>query len=139
MNCRGFASDNNAGVSSEVLKKIAEVNQGHVVGYGDDLFTSRAIEVLKEQFGTDVTPFFVFTGTGANVLSIAAAVQQYNSVICAETSHIQEDECGAPERFTGCKLIPVSTPDGKLTPELIRPHLKSFGFEHRSEPRRVSI
>jgi threonine aldolase len=139
MNYRGFASDNNAGVSRKVLEKIAEVNQGHVVGYGDDPYTMRAVEILKEQFGPETLPFLVFTGTAANVLSIAAVVQPYNSVLCAETSHLQEDECGAPERFTGCKLIPIATTNGKLIPDLIKPHLKGFGFEHHSQPRIVSI
>ena len=139
MNLRGFASDNNAGVSPEVLQKMAEVNKGHVVGYGDDPYTTKAVQILKQHFGSDSFPYLVFTGTGANVLSIATSVKPFNSVICAETSHIQEDECGAPERFTGCKLIPVPTPDGKLTPELIKPHMKGFGFEHHSQPRIVSI
>jgi len=139
MNFRGFASDNNAGVSPEVLKKIAKVNLGHVVGYGDDPFTSTAISILKEHFGSRTTPFLVFTGTGANVLSIAAVVNSFHSVICAETSHIHEDECGAPEHFSGCKLLPVITPDGKLTPGLIKPHLKGFNFEHHSQPRVISI
>ncbi len=139
MNHRGFASDNNAGVSPEVLQKLAEVNNGHVVGYGDDPYTAKAMQILKKHFGSGTSPFLVFTGTAANVLSIAASVEAFDSVICAETAHIQEDECGAPERFAGCKLIPVATPDGKLTPELIKPHLKSFGFEHHSQPKLISI
>jgi len=139
MNKRGFASDNNAGVSPEVLQKISEVNEGHVVGYGDDRYTQKAIKVLKEQFGKEASPFLVFTGTAANVLSIATVVNSFHSVICAETSHIQEDECGAPEKFSGCKLLPVATQDGKLTPGLVKSHLKSFGFEHHSQPRVISI
>lgn len=139
MNSRGFASDNNAGVSPEVLQKVREVNQGHVVGYGDDIYTANAIKILKKHFGDQSTPYLVFTGTGANVLSIASAAKPYHSVICAETSHIQEDECGAPERFTGCKLLPVAITNGKLTPELIKPHLKGFEFEHHSQPRIISI
>jgi len=139
MSYRGFASDNNAGVSPEVLQKITESNEGHVVGYGDDRYTARVIEILKEQFGKEASPFLVFTGTAANVLSIATVVNSFHSVICAETSHIQEDECGAPEKFSGCKLLPVATTDGKLTPGLVKPHLKSFGFEHHSQPRVISI
>jgi len=136
---RGFASDNNAGVSGEVLKKIAEVNKGHETGYGDDPYTLHATELLKKEFGADSVPFLLFTGTGANVLSIAAGGREFGSVICAETAHIHEDECGAPERFTGCKLIPVATPDGKLTPELVKHHLRGFGFEHHSQPCIISI
>ena len=139
MNKRGFASDNNAGVSPEVIKKIAEVNEGHVVGYGDDRYTAEAKRILKEQFGEQISPFLVFTGTAANVLSISTIVSSFHSVICAETAHIQVDECGAPEKFTGGKLMPVVTPDGKLTPELVKPYLKGFGFEHHSQPCVISI
>jgi threonine aldolase len=136
---RGFASDNNSGVSPEVLQKIAEINCGHKVGYGDDPYTRRAIDLVKEHFGQQATPFFVFTGTAANVLGITASVKPYNSVICAETAHISIDECGAPERFSGCKLIPVKTDDGKLTTELIQPYLTGFNFEHHSQPGIISI
>ncbi len=139
MNSRGFASDNNAGVSPEVIRKISEVNQGHVIGYGDDCYTKQAIKLMKEYFGENACPYFVFTGTAANVLSIAAMIKPFHSVICAESAHIQQDECGAPERFTGCKLIPVETNDGKLTPELVMRHIHGVGFEHHSQPGIISI
>lgn len=136
---RGFASDNNAGVSPEVIKKLAEVNQGHTIGYGDDIYTRQAIKLLQSEFGENSFPYLVFTGTGANVLSLASVVKGFNSIVCATTAHIFEDECGAPERFTSCKLIPVDTPDGKLTPGLISKHLRGFGFEHHSQPSVISI
>lgn len=139
MTHRGFASDNNAGVSIEVLQKMAEVNKGHTVGYGDDPYTRLAIEILKKNFGNEAVPFLVFTGTAANVLAITAANRSYNSVICADTAHIYVDECGAPERFSGCKLVPVKTPDGKLTKELIEPYLVGFDFVHHSQPGVISI
>jgi threonine aldolase len=139
MSSRGFASDNNAGVSHEVLMKLNEVNVGHVVGYGDDSYTKQAIGLFKKHFGEDANPYFVFTGTAANVLSIATLAKPFNSVICAESAHIQQDECGAPERFTGCKLLPVDTKDGKLTPESVRRHIHGFGFEHHSQPGIISI
>ncbi len=136
---RGFASDNNSGISFQVLKKIEEVNKYHELGYGDDIYTKKAINLFKDHFGTKAEPYFVFTGTAANVLGICAGNQSYNSVICAQTSHINEDECGAPEKFCGCKLISIPTSDGKLTPELIQPYLKGFGFEHHSQPGIISI
>lgn len=136
---RGFASDNNSGVSPSILTRLAEVNEGHVIGYGDDEYTSQAISLMKKYFGESAHPFFVFTGTAANVLNIAAGNKSYNSVICAETAHIQQDECGAPEKFTGCKLLPVPTPNGKLTAELIDQHMHGFGFEHHSQPGIISI
>ncbi|MBN2484383.1 MAG: low specificity L-threonine aldolase [Bacteroidales bacterium] len=136
---RGFASDNNSGVSPEVLEKFAEINKGHVVGYGDDIYTKKAINLLKGQFGESAIPFLVFTGTAANVLSIAAATKSYHSVICASTAHINIDECGAPEKFSGCKLLSVNTPNGKLHPVIIAPLLAGKGFEHHVQPRLVSI
>lgn len=139
MNIRGFASDNNSGVSPEVLQALAEVNQGHEIGYGDDRYTKEVNQLFRKYFGDTAHPFLVFTGTAANVLNIAAATRSYHAVICAETAHIQQDECGAPEKFTGCKVLPVPTPDGKLTPELVRMHLHGFGFEHHSQPGVISI
>ncbi len=138
-NKRGFASDNNAGIHPAILQAINDVNTGHVKGYGDDPYTEQAIQQIRKHFGESVEVFFVFTGTGANVLGLTAGTQPYNSIICAETAHIYVDECGAPEKFSGCKLLPVKTVDGKLTPELIRPHLTGFGFEHHSQPGIISI
>jgi threonine aldolase len=83
--------------------------------------------------------YFVFNGTGANVLSITALTHPFHSVICPSTAHIMVDECGAPEKISGCKLIPVETRDGKLTPDLIKPHLHGFDFEHHSQPKVISI
>lgn len=139
MNKRGFASDNNAGVHPAVLKSISEVNEGHVVAYGDDPYTLKAIEQMKSVFGGDAEVFFVFTGTAANVLGLSSAAQPYHAVICPDTSHIHVDECGAPEKFTGCKLLAVDTPDGKLTVELIRGQMHGIGFEHHVQPRVISI
>ena len=136
---KGFASDNNSGVHPAILKSIEAANYGHVVGYGDDPFTQNAIKVFKNKFGEETEVFFVFNGTGANVLSLSTVTQSFNSVICAETAHIQEDECGAPEKFTGCKLLPVKPVKGKLTTENIQQHLTGFNFEHHSQPRVISI
>ena len=136
---RGFASDNNAGVLPEVLKAMETVNQGHAVGYGNDPVTTEAIELFKKEFGQDIDVYFVFNGTGANVLGLSTLTQSYNSVICAETSHIQIDECGAPERFTGCKLLPVKSEKGKITPNSIKQYLHGFGFEHHAQPGVISI
>ncbi len=138
-NPRGFASDNNSGVHPEIFKAMMSANQGHTIGYGDDVYTSRAVRKMKRVFGEDADIYFVFIGTAANVLGLDAVTKPYNSIICAETSHIHEDECGAPERWTGCKLLPVRTPDGKLTIEGIKKHMYGIDFEHHSQPRVVSI
>lgn len=136
---KGFASDNNSGVHPNMLKAMEAANRGHVVGYGDDPYTQQAIQVFKEKFGAQTEVFFVFNGTGANVLSLSTVTQSFNSIICAETAHIQEDECGAPEKFTGCKLLPVEPIEGKITVEGIQHHLTGFDFEHHSQPKVISI
>ena len=139
MNKRGFASDNNAGVHPEIMKAIESVNSGHTIAYGDDPYTATAVNKIKSILGKQVEPFFVFIGTAANVLGLDAITKPYHSIICAETSHIHEDECGAPERWTGCKLLSVESRDGKLTPASIEKHMYGIGFEHHSQPRVISI
>lgn len=136
---RGFASDNNSGIHPDILKSIERVNSGHVVAYGDDDYTSQAILKVKEHFGEETEVFFVLTGTGANVLGLTASTNTYNSVICAETAHINVDECGAPENYRGCKIIPVETPDGKINIDSVKRHVRDFGFEHYAQPRVISI
>jgi threonine aldolase len=136
---RGFASDNNSGIHPEILNAISTANQGHAVGYGGDEITEKAIKRFKQEFGEQTDVYFVFNGTGANVLSLSTLTHSFHSVICADTAHIQTDECGAPEKFTGCKLLPVQTIKGKITPEGIKKYLHGFDFEHHSQPKVISI
>ena len=136
---RGFASDNNSGVHPEILKEMTRVNEGHVVGYGNDRYTSEAKELFSIILGNETEVFFVFNGTAANVLGLTSITRSWNSVITAFTAHIEKDECGAPEKYTGCKVLTVDTPDGKLSPDLIGKHMHGIGFEHHSQPKVVSI
>lgn len=136
---RSFASDNNAGVHPEILAALQRANEGHVVAYGDDPYTEQAVKVFKKHFGKHVEVFFVFGGTGANVLGLRAATESYHAVVCAETAHINVDECGAPEKFSGCKLLTVPTPDGKVKPDQVKPFLDHIGFEHHVQARVISI
>ncbi len=136
---RFFASDNSSGVHPEFLKAMAKVNQGHVIGYGDDIYTKSAIAEFKTHFGKDIEVFFTFLGTGANVLGLSALTNPYSAILCAETAHIFEDECGAVERFGGAKLIPIETKNGKLTVDLIKPHIRGIGMEHHSQAKVISI
>jgi threonine aldolase len=94
---------------------------------------------LKSTFGASTETYFVFTGTAANVLGLSGITRSWNSVIVASTAHLEEDECGAPEKFIGCKILTVDTPDGKITPELIEKHMHGFDFEHHSQPKVISI
>ncbi len=136
---RGFASDNAAGVHPRVIEAVVGANAGHAHAYGDDDWTRRAQGLIREQFGEQSEAYFVFNGTGANVTALQALMRSFEAVICPATAHINRDECGAPERFTGGKLLPVEAPDGKLTPESIDGAVRHVGFEHASQPRVVSI
>ncbi len=139
MTHRSFASDNNAGAHPDVLRAVLAANEGHVLGYGDDPYTRRALEVFKRHFGDDADVHFVFNGTAANALGLAAVTRSYNAVICAASSHIHYDECGAPEKFAGVKLLTCETLDGKLTVERVRQHMHGFGDEHHIQPKVISI
>jgi threonine aldolase len=136
---RSFASDNNASVHPEVLEAIRRANDGPAAGYGEDPLTESAVEKFREQFGADVAVFFVFNGTAANVLSLQALTRPFHAVLCPELSHIYTDECGAPERFTGCKLTPLAAPDGKLTVETVSRAYHGIGDQHHAQPRVISI
>jgi threonine aldolase len=136
---RHFASDNNAGIHPDVLAAIVRANAGHTPAYGDDAFTRSAIRRVREHFGAGADVHFVFGGTGANVLALRALTRPHQAVICSDKAHIQVDECGAPEHFTGCKLLPASTHDGKLRPEDVARELHGVGDEHHVQPRVLAI
>ncbi|HPT11498.1 MAG TPA: beta-eliminating lyase-related protein [Bacteroidales bacterium] len=136
---RGFASDNNSGVHPKVMLELSNVNRGHVVGYGDDQYTDQAKKLLQDHLGKDAEVFFVFNGTAANIMGLSAITRSWNAILSAYTAHIEQDECGAPEKNIGCKVLTVDTPDGKLKPELLAKHMHGFGFEHHSQPRVISI
>ena len=136
---RSFASDNNAGVHPKVIQAISAVNQGHTVGYGDDPYTKSALVKFRKHFGRGTDTFVVFNGTAANVLSFAALTSPYHAVICAEAAHVYVDECGAPEKLTGCKLIPVPTVAGKLTVEAVHKAYHGVGDQHHVQPKVISI
>src|SRR5215212_10437735 len=136
---RGFASDNNAGVHPRVMDALRSADHGHAVAYGDEVYTETAVRLFRERFGQKAEVFFVFGGTGANISALAAVTRPFQAVVCADTAHVNVDECGAPERFTGCKLVDLPTPDGKLTPEQIGPLLARLGDQHHVQPRVVSV
>jgi threonine aldolase len=136
---KSFASDNYSGIHPEVLESIIRANTGHVPSYGKDPYSEAAILKCKEHFGENIEVFFVFNGTGANVLGLQAITRPYQSIICSDQAHLNVDECGAPERFTGCKLLTAPTADGKITPDQIEQHLIGFGDQHHSQPKVVSL
>jgi threonine aldolase len=136
---RAFASDNYAGAHPEVLAAIAEANADHVVSYGADPWTARATELIREQFGPTASPWLVFNGTAANVLSLGAFTRSWECVVTPDTSHLHVDEAAAPERMAGVKLLTLPTPEGKLSPAQIEPLLARQGDEHAPQVRVVSI
>jgi threonine aldolase len=135
----GFGSDNFAGVHPEILDAIARANEGHAVAYGYDEWTRRAEETFRRHFGADARAYPVFNGTGANVLSLAATCETWQAAICTDTAHLHVDECGAPERLAGVKLVPVPTEHGKLIPGDVVERIERVGDEHAVQARLVTI
>ena len=136
---RGFASDNYSGVHPDILDAMARANGAHQGAYGADVYTAELARVFERHFGEGVHVFPVFNGTGANVIGLQSMLPRWGAVICAATAHINTDEGGAPERVGGLKLLPIITPDGKLTPALIDQEAWGWGDEHRAQPLVVSI
>jgi len=136
---RSFASDNNSGVHPQILKAIANAGSGHVVAYGSDNYTDRAVKKFRTIFGKDTEVFFVFNGTAANVLALAAMTKSYHAVICSQFAHLHMDECGAPEKFTGNKLLTIPTLDGKINLEGIKKQFAGQGDQHHVQAKVISI
>lgn len=136
---RGFGSDNHAGVLPEVLAALAKVNEGHAPSYGHDAYSEHVEGLLRHEFGPEAKAFFVFNGTGANVVAMRALCRPWEGVVCAETAHMNVDEGGAPEWVGGLKLLTLPTTDGKLTPDLARLRLVRFGDEHAIQPKVISV
>ena len=136
-----FASDNYAGVCPEALKWLVEANSsGHEPAYGDDQWTHRVCDAIRDLFQTDCDVFYVFNGTAANSLALASLCKSYHSVICHEVAHIETDECGAPEFFSnGATLLATSGENGKLTPESIESIITRRNDIHFPKPKAVSI
>ena len=133
-----FGSDNHSGAHPAVIRALEEANSGDADSYGADRWTAGAAELLCETLGgTDA--FFVYTGTAANVLGLSLMLRPFEAVICAESAHLNVDECGAAERILGSKLLLAPAPDGKLTPGLIAARLGGRDDEHRVQPRAVEI
>lgn len=135
-----FASDNYAGICPEAFKAMEMANSGHALAYGDDDWTHKSADSFRQLFNTNCEVFFVFNGTAANSLALAALCNSYHSVICADTAHVETDECGAPEFFSnGSKLLIANCPGGKLTPEAIREIAGKRSDIHYPKPRVVTI
>lgn len=136
---KSFGSDNNSGVHPLVMEAILKVNKEHAIGYGDDKYTREADGYFKKIFGEDIIPYYVFSGTGANIVALQTVTKSFNSILTADTGHINVDECGAPIKFTNCSIKEINTNDGKLTPNLISAKLSGIGDQHHSQPKVIYI
>jgi threonine aldolase len=137
---RHFASDNYAGICPEAWAALAEANRDHCSGYGDDAWTQKAADLIRDVFETHCEVFFVFNGTAANSLSLASMCQSYHSILCHELAHIEADECGAPEFFSnGTKVLLVPGANGKIDPAGIERMVKKRTDIHYPKPRAVSL
>lgn len=136
---RHFASDNAAGVHPRVMEAITKANSGHAVAYGHDEWTRRAEGKFKDVFGENARVFFVFGGTAANVISLAALAKPWEAVLCAESAHIHQNECGAAERFAGVKLLPVTSRDGKILSDDVRRAMPERGDPHHVQAKVISV
>jgi threonine aldolase len=136
---RSFASDNYAPVHPEVWAALAAADAGHARSYGEDPVTAALAERIRAEFGEQAFAVPVFNGTGANVVALQAMLPPWGAVVSAECAHIRHDEGGAPERIGRTSLLSVATPDGRLTPELIAPHVRRDGFVHAVQPAVVEI
>jgi len=134
-----FASDNYAGAHPQVVAAVAAANDGHAVAYGADRWSDEAERLIQRELGEQARAFFVFNGTGANVLALRAACSPWGAVICSQTAHLNMDETGAPERVGGLKLLTTPTPDGKLVPDDVERLTDRLGDEHQAQAQLVSI
>ena len=135
---KSFGSDNHSGVHPSIMQAIADANVGHAASYGQDACTEKATEVFRKHFG-DVEVFFVFNGTAANVLALGSMIEAHHSIVCSELAHLTQDECGAPERFLGAKLITVPHQDGRVRIADVQTKLVRKGDQHFSQPRVLSL
>ena len=136
---RHLISDNASGVHHDVLRMIEAANVGHAVGYGEDEYTRQAQELFRSHFGETARAYLVATGTAANVVALQSVTQSFEAVICADTAHLHRDECGAPEKILGSKVLVVPALHGKITIEAIQPLVRDTQRVHQVQPKVVSI
>ncbi len=134
-----FGSDNHSGIHLDIVKALIDANKGYNISYGGDKYTESAVKKFQKVFGSDIDVFFVYNGTAANIVGLKTVTNSFNSIICADTAHMNVHECCGPEKFTGCKLVTISTKDGKLKPELIQPYLLGRGDVHMAQPKVISL
>lgn len=136
---KGLASDNHSGVHKDILKALSDCNKDHEASYGTDSYSEALGKKIKQIFGPDFHWFHCFNGTAANVLGLSALVKSYETVFCTDISHLNVDECAAPEKFLGAKLKTVPHENGKIKLSKIKKNLTRYGDQHFSQPKALSI
>ncbi len=137
---KSFASDNWSGVSPTILQALADANAAHHPAYGEnDALLNETQQLFRQHFGQESITYFVFTGTAANVLTVRQLLRPWEAVVAAHSAHLNEDEAGSPEAISGSKILTIETHDGKIRPEQVEPFFRSFGFQHHSQPKLISI
>lgn len=139
MTQRYFISDNAAGIHPEVMAMLERAGRGHAIAYGNDPITEQALQLFKQHFGAQTETFFVLTGTAANVIALQSIMSSFEAVICADCAHLHRDECGAPEKFLGSKMLLAQTQQGKLSVATVAPLLRGTAMVHRVQPKVLSI
>lgn len=137
---RHFASDNYAPICPEAWSTLAEANRDHAPGYGEDRWTREATDLIRDLFETACEVFFVFNGTAANALSLASLCRSHHGILCHETAHVEADECGAPEFFSGgSKLMLLQGEHGKVSPPAVEDAIQRRRDLHYPRPRALSL
>ncbi len=134
-----FGSDNHSGVHPDIMQSIISANNDFSIGYYEDDYSLSVIRKIEQLFGSNCSAFFVLNGTGANVLALSSLVHSTDAIICASTAHINVDECGAPDKFSGAKIVPIEHTNGKVSTDVVKKHLIGFGDQHHSQPKVLSI
>lgn len=134
-----FGSDNHSGVHPLIMEAVVKENRGFRTSYGADDYTVSVLEKLEDLLGGDCKALFVLNGTGANVVALAPFLKSFNSILAPATAHINVDECGAPDKFTSSKIIPLHHIDGKVSPETVKTAFADYGDQHRAQPKILSI
>lgn len=134
-----FGSDNHSGVHPAIMDAIVKENLNFKVAYGEDPYTKEVLGKLENLLGGNCSAYFVINGTGANVVALSTFLSSYQAILAPATAHINVDECGAPEKFSGSKIVPLHAPEGKVSPETVEKALINFGDQHHAQPRILSI
>jgi threonine aldolase len=134
-----FASENFAGVQEDMLKALLSANGANVPSYGNDPITRAAVEQFKDSFGDNIEVYFTFNGTGANNFGLSCTLQRHHSIFCTHVAHLYVDESTATEAFTGCRIYPVHSINGKMVIDGLRRSIKRLGDPHHPQPGVVSL